>query len=62
MSTADKFKITFGIKSDIDITEGAFDLEIYQIKEALHQTKTLNPEDYQTKDFYERRLLELVEK
>ena len=50
------------MKNDLNIFEGSFDIEIYQIKDALNKTRLLNPDDYHTKDFYERRLLELVER
>ena len=50
------------MKDDLNILEGYFDIEIYKIKDALNKTRLLNPDDYHTKDFYERRLLELVER
>jgi hypothetical protein len=50
------------LKEDLNLCDRSFDIEIYQIKDALNKTKLLNPDDYQTKDFYERSLIELVEK
>jgi hypothetical protein len=62
ISDGDKFKKYMGIAADVDITDKGFDLDIHEVKEALHQTRINSPDDHQTRDFYERRLLELVEK
>ena len=62
ISDGDKFKKFMGIGADVDITDKSFDLDIHEVKEALHQTRINSPDDHQTRDFYERRLLELVEK
>ena len=51
-----------GIGSDVDITDKGFDLDVHEIKEALHFQRIYNPEDHATRDFYERRLLQLVER
>ena len=62
ISDGEKFKKYMGIGPDVDITDKSFDLDIHEVKEALHQTRINSPDDHQTRDFYERRLLELVEK
>ena len=50
------------IAQDVDIASKEFDLDIHEVKEALHQTRIYSPDDHQARDFYERRLLELVER
>jgi hypothetical protein len=50
------------IAADVDISNKQFDLDIHEVKEALHQSKIQSPDDHQSRDFYERRLLELIEK
>lgn len=51
-----------GIKQEVDLLDANFDFEIYTVKEALNYNRTNHPEDLQKKEFYERKLLELVEK
>ncbi len=51
-----------GIKQEVDLLDPNFDFEIYSVKEALNYTRTNHPDDYQKKEYYERKLLELVEK
>jgi hypothetical protein len=50
-----------GIDKKVDIKDNGFDMDIYEVKEALLLTRQYNPEDYASKDYYERRLLQLVE-
>jgi non-homologous end joining protein Ku len=50
-----------GIEKKVDIKDNGFDMDIYEVKEALLLTRQYNPEDYASKDYYERRLLQLVE-
>jgi hypothetical protein len=35
-----------GISNDIDIADKAFDLDIHEVKEALHFTRINNPDDH----------------
>ena len=37
-------------------------MEIHEVQEALRQIKQENPDNYQMKDHYERRLLDLLER
>lgn len=62
ISTEDLFKAYMGISKDIDISDKSFDLDIHEVKEALHFARVHNPDDHSMRDFYERRLLELVER
>jgi hypothetical protein len=62
ISSQENFKKFMGIGPDVDISDKAFDLDIHEVKEALHLTRINNPDDHQTRDYYERRLLDLVEK
>ena len=62
ISSEDKFKKYMGIGADIDIADKGFDLDIHEVKEALQYTRVNSPDDHQTRDYYERRLLDLVEK
>lgn len=62
ISTQERFKKFMGINQEIDIADKSFDLDIHEVKEALHLTRINNPDDHQTRDYYERRLLDLVEK
>ena len=62
LSTEDKLRKYFGISKQIKIMDKSFDSNIHEVKEALHFTKMHNPNDSNTRDFYERRLLDLVEK
>ena len=50
------------ISADVDISNKQFDLDIHEVKEALQQTRIYSPDDHQARDFYERKLLELVER
>ena len=61
ISTEDKLKTFLGISQDIDIRDKTFDLDIHEVKEALHFTRMANPDDHAMRDFYERKLIELVE-
>ena len=45
---------------DIELSSQTHELDIDQVKEALHFSKLYN--DHGARDFYERKLLELVEK
>ena len=62
ISTEELFKAFMGIGKDVDISDKSFDLDIHEVKEALHFTRVYNPDDHSMRDFYERRLLELVER
>ena len=61
ISTEQGLKAFLGVGKDVDIHDQAFDLDIHELKEALHFTRISNPDDHATRDFYERKLLELVE-
>lgn len=61
ISTEDKLKSFLGINSEVDIKDKAFDLDIHEVKEALQFTRMANPDDHAMRDFYERKLIELVE-
>ena len=61
ISTEERLKVFLGIGEGVDIHDSAFDLDIHELKEALHFTRVSNPDDHATRDFYERKLLELVE-
>ena len=60
ISTEEKFKRVLGIRADLDLSSQTHDLNIDEVKEALHFSKVHN--DHGARDFYERKLLELVEK
>lgn len=60
ISTEDKYKRFLGIRMDIELSSQTHELDIDQVKEALHFSKLYN--DHGARDFYERKLLELVEK
>jgi len=62
LSSEENFKKFMGIRADIAITDGQFDIEIHSLKEALHYQRIHHPDDHQTRDFYERRLLELADR
>lgn len=62
LSDEAKFKQFMGIRADVEISDGQFDIEIHSLKEALHYQRINNPDDHHTRDFYERRLLELVDR
>ena len=62
LSTEQKLKIFLGISQSTDISDKAFDLDIHEVKEALHFTRASNPDDHAMRDFYERKLLEMVER
>ena len=62
VSTEANFKAFLGIAQSTDIAGKGFDLDIYEVKEALHQVKTCNPDDHVTRDVYERKLIHLVER
>ena len=62
ISTEQQFKAFLGISANTDVTDRSFDLDIHEVKEALHFARTSNPDDHAMRDFYERKLLELVEK
>ena len=62
LSTQEGFKKAMNIKPDVDISNPKFDIEIYKVKEAIQEVKAHNPNDFQARDIYERRLLELVER
>lgn len=51
-----------GIPQTTDISDKGFDLDIHEAKEALHHVRAANPDDHAARDFFERRLLELVER
>jgi hypothetical protein len=61
ISTEDKLKEFLGISKEVNIADKSFDLDIYEVKEALHYTRINNPDDHIMRDYYERKLLELVE-
>ena len=61
LSEEDTLKAFLGIGKDVDIRDTAFDLDVHEIKEALHFTRMTNPDDHAMRDFYERKLIELVE-
>lgn len=61
ISTEESLKAFLAIGKDVDIHNSSFDLDIHELKEALHFTRVSNPDDHATRDFYERKLLELVE-
>jgi hypothetical protein len=46
ISTQDKFKKFMGIGADVDIADKSFDLDIHEVKEALHLTRINNPDDH----------------
>jgi hypothetical protein len=56
------FKKLMGIKQSIDIKEPQFNFEIYQLKDTISDLKQNNPDDFHTRDIYERRLLDIVER
>lgn len=60
LSTEEKYKRFLGIRPDIELSSQTHELDIDQVKEALHFSKLYN--DHGARDFYERKLLELVEK
>lgn len=62
LSTVDNFKAFMGISPATSISDKGFDLEIYETKESLHQIRAKNPDDHATRDFFERRLIELVDR
>ena len=62
LSDEAKFKQLMGIRADVEISDGQFDIEIHSLKEALHYQRINHPDDHHTRDFYERRLLELVDR
>lgn len=62
LSTEGRFKAFMGIPESTDIAQQGFDLDIHEAKEALHHVRLSNPDDHAARDFFERRLLELVEK
>ena len=37
-------------------------MDVYEAKEALHQVRSTHPDDHATRDFFERKLLEIVER
>ena len=41
------------IAADVDISNKQFDLDIHEVKEALHQSKIQSPDDHQSRDFYD---------
>ena len=51
-----------GISLRTDISNKSFDIDIHEVKEALTQVKVNSPDDHSARDFYERKLMELVEK
>ena len=61
-SSQDKLKKALNIEEKVDISDPAFDFEIYETKAMLNQAKAKCPDDYFLRDVYERRLLDLVEK
>ena len=62
ISTEQLFKAFLGISQSTDVTDRSFDLDIHEVKEALHYARASNPDDHAMRDFYERKLLELVER
>jgi len=62
IATEEKFKTFLGISGATNIADKAFDLDIHEVKEALHAARASNPDDHAMRDYYERKLLELVEK
>lgn len=46
ISDTDKFKTFMGIGSEVDVTDKGFDLDIYEVKEALNHTRINNPDDH----------------
>lgn len=62
LSTEERFKAYMGIPENTDITQQGFDLDIHEAKEALHHIRHTSPDDHAARDFFERRLLDLVEK
>lgn len=62
LSTEANFKAFMGISESTSISDKGFDLDIYETKEALQQTRANNPQDHATRDYFERKLLELVER
>jgi len=62
LATEENLRKLLGISSAVNITDKSFDPDIYEAKEALQYTRLNNPGDMGTRDFYERRLLDLVEK
>lgn len=61
LSAEDTLKAFLGIGKDVDIRDTTFDLDIHEIKEALHFTRMTSPDDHAMRDFYERKLIDLVE-
>jgi hypothetical protein len=61
LSEEDTLKAFLGIGKDVDIRDTAFDLDVHEIKEALHFTRMTSPDDHAMRDFYERKLIDLVE-
>jgi len=62
IATEQKFKSFLGISAGTDISDKSFDLDIHEVKEALHYARASNPDDHAMRDYYERKLLELVER
>lgn len=46
LSTVDGLKKAMGISDDIDVTSPQFDIEIYEVKQAISMAKAKHPEDY----------------
>mmetsp|Transcript_11609 Transcript_11609/g.17572 ORF Transcript_11609/g.17572 Transcript_11609/m.17572 type:complete len:400 (+) Transcript_11609:574-1773(+) len=62
LSTEAGFKTFMGIAPSTDIGDKNFDLDIHEVKETLHHIRVHNPDDHSARDFYERRLLDLVDR
>jgi len=62
ISTQQKFKLFLGISEGTDISERSFDLDIHEAKEALHFAKATKPDDHAMRDYFEGKLLEMVER
>jgi len=62
LSDKESFKKFMNIHVDTDIESPLFDLDIHKVKEALQTIKYASPEDHATRDLYERKYLELIDK